>query len=105
MLNGGFVYILTNKHKTVLYVGVTSNIRTRLREHEQHIVKSSFTARYNIEFLIYYEWFDNIETAIQREKEIKKWRREKKEILISTKNKEWRFLNEEIKNEMYSLLY
>jgi len=48
---------------------------------------------------------DLIETAIQREKEIEKWRKEKKEILISTKNKEWRFLNEEIKNEMYSLLY
>jgi len=105
MSNGGFVYILTNKHKTVLYIGVTSNLRARLWEHEQHIIKGSFTARYNVEFLIYYEWFDSIVTAIHREKEIKKWRREKKEHLINNKNADWHFLNDEVKDEIYSLLY
>ena len=105
MSNGGFVYVLTNKHKTVLYIGVTSNLRTRLWEHKEHIVKNSFTSRYNVEFLIYYEWYSSINSAIEREKELKKWRREKKKVLINGKNEYWRFLNDEVSNEVYSLLY
>lgn len=105
MKKGGFVYLLTNKHKTVLYIGVTANLRTRVWEHEQHIISNSFTAKYNVEFLVYYEWFDTIQTAIEREKELKKWRRSKKEELIRTKNPRWIFLNPEIKNDIYSLLY
>ena len=105
MNKGGFVYLLTNKHKTVLYIGVTSSLRARLWEHEQHINSKSFTAKYNVEFLIYYEWFDDIRTAIKREKELKKWRRSKKEQLILIKNPRFTFLNDEIKNDIYSLLY
>ena len=67
--------------------------------------KKRFTARYNVEFLIYYEWFDSIVTAIDREKEVKKWGREKKESLINSKNIEWRFLNDEVSRDIYSLLY
>lgn len=105
MNKGGFVYIMTNKNKTVLYLGVTSNLKSRVWEHEHHEIKNSFSDRYNLEFLLYYEWFDDIVTAIEREKEIKKWRRNKKEILICSKNPEWNFLNEDVYNEIYSLLY
>lgn len=96
--------MLTNKRKTVLYIGVTSNLRSRVWEHEHHCTKKSFTDKYNVEFLIYYEWHDTIVTAIEREKEIKKWRRAKKEALIQTKNKDWLFLNAEVYQDVYSLL-
>lgn len=92
-----YVYFLTNKTKTVLYVGVTNNLRERLYFHENPEANTkAFTARYNVCFLIYYEQFFDIEDAIKREKQIKGWRREKKEVLINTFNKEWKFLNEEI---------
>jgi len=104
MKKGGFIYLLTNKRKTVLYTGVTSNLRNRVWEHAHHIIQESFTSTYNVEFLIYYEWYESIETAIQREKEIKKWSRAKKGILVNTKNSDWRFLNEEVYDEIYSLL-
>jgi putative endonuclease len=105
MDKGGFIYILTNKRLTVLYTGVTANLRRRIWEHEHHEVPASFTDQYNVCFLIYYEWFDNITTAIAREKQIKNWRREKKEALIATKNPNREFLNEEVYNEIYRLLY
>ena len=89
----GYVYILTNKNETVLYIGVTSNLIGRLWAHYNHIYKNSFTDRYNLECLIYWESFDWIGTAIQREKELKKWRREKKELLIATKNPDWNDLS------------
>lgn len=95
---------MTSKNETVLYVGVTSNLKARLWEHEHHEIKNAFTASYNVEFLIYYEWFDSIKRAIEREKEIKKWRREKKSAL-KLKNENWIFLNDEIYNDVYSLLY
>ena len=102
---GGFVYILTNKAKTVLYTGVASNLKSRIWEHEHHELKGSFSDRYNVEFLIYYEWYDTIEKAIAREKQLKNWTRKKKEYLIDLKNKDRRFLNEEVYKEIYSLLY
>ena len=105
MDKGGFIYILTNKRLNVLYTGVTANLRRRIWEHEHHEIPGSFTDRYNVCFLIYYEWFDNIETAIPREKQIKNWRREKKERLIAMKNPDRDFLNEEVYNELYRLLY
>ncbi|MBK7098051.1 MAG: GIY-YIG nuclease family protein [Sphingobacteriales bacterium] len=105
MKKGGFVYILTNRHKTVLYIGVTSNLKRRVWEHANHEVKNSFTDKYNIEYLLYYEWFENITDAIEREKKLKKWNRQKKEELIASKNPDWDFLNEEIYREVYRLLY
>lgn len=105
MEKGGFIYILTNRHKTVLYIGVTANLKSRIWEHAHHEVKNSFSDKYNIEFLVYYEWFNSIESAIKREKEIKKWNRFKKDKLIQSKNPDWNFLNDEVYDEMYSLLY
>lgn len=88
-----YVYILTNKNKTVLYTGVTNDIRRRLKEHREKKNPKSFTARYNVEFLIYYEHFGWIQLAIAREKEIKDLRRELKLDLIRNFNPELQFLN------------
>ena len=88
-----YVYILTNKNKTVLYTGVTNNLRRRLNEHKEKINPLSFSARYNVEFLIYYEHFGWIQLAIAREKEIKDFRRELKLDLIKRFNPDLQFLN------------
>ena len=96
MNKGGYVYMMANVHRNVLYVGVTSDISGRAYEHKNHILKNSFTDKYNVESLVYYELFDNIVLAIDREKEIKKWRREKKDALINAFNPEWRDLYEDV---------
>ena len=90
-----FVYILTNKNKNVLYVGITNDLGRRVEEHETGTLKG-FTKKHNCHYLVYYEHFTRIEHAIEREKEIKKWRREKKDRLVSDFNPDWRFLNGEI---------
>ena len=90
-----FVYIMTNKHKNVVYTGVTNDLERRVYEHETGEYKG-FTKKYNCHFLVYYEHFTNINDAIDREKEIKKWRREKKDNLIISFNPEWNFLNKTI---------
>jgi putative endonuclease len=90
-----FVYIVTNKNKTVLYIGVTNDLQRRTYEHENGLIPG-FTKKCNCNFCIYYEHFQQIEDAIARGKEIKKWRREKKENLIKGFNPDWMFLNEEI---------
>lgn len=89
-----YVYILTNKSKTVLYTGVTNDLKRRLQEHKGKLNPNSFTARYNVEFLLYYEHFNWIQLAIAREKEIKDLKRDKKEILINTINPDRNFLND-----------
>jgi len=76
-------------------LGVTNDLQRRIYEH-QHGLIPGFTKIYNCQYLIYYEYFQNIEHAIEREKEIKKWRREKKENIINSKNPDWKFLNDEI---------
>lgn len=86
----GFVYIMTNKNRTVLYIGVTNDLCRRVCEHKYHLIKNSFTDRYNLEFCIYYEEFPFFESAIKREKQLKKWNRQKKEQLISSKNPDWK---------------
>ena len=93
-----FVYILTNNDKSVLYTGVTNDLERRLVEHKEDSIggKKSFAGKYNCVNLIYYEHFENIEFAIEREKEIKGWSRSKKKELISDLNPEWKFLNDEI---------
>jgi putative endonuclease len=93
------VYIITNKNKTALYTGVTNDVGRRLSEHEEAAKlfrPSSFAGRYNAYFLLHYERFEFVEDAIAREKEIKGWRRSKKEALINIDNPEWRFLNDEV---------
>jgi putative endonuclease len=98
MLYNYFIYITTNENKTTLYIGVTNNIQRRLSQHyfDSQNLKRSFAGKYNCYYLIYYEGFEDINTAIMREKEIKKWRREKKEILISKFNPKWEFLNHQV---------
>ncbi|MAM28740.1 MAG: endonuclease [Flavobacteriaceae bacterium] len=90
-----FVYMLTNKNKTVLYTGVTNNLKQRLYHHKNPLPFSkSFTAKYKCFYLIYFKQFYKMDTAIKREKQIKGYRREKKEVLISGLNANWEFLND-----------
>lgn len=94
-----YMYIVTNKNKTVLYTGVTNDLYRRLHEHKENSIPfghPSFAGKYNAYFLLYYEWFQQVEDAIAREKEIKGWRRSKKEALINSINPDWKFLNDEI---------
>lgn len=95
-MNEYFVYILTNFSKTVLYTGVTNDLRRRLFEHKEGVNKKSFTTKYNCYYLIYWEKFNFVEQAIDREKQIKGMSRNKKELLINEFNSEWKFLNEEV---------
>jgi len=79
MYRGGYVYILTNRNKTTLYIGVTSELPSRILKHKiRSYGAGAFSARYNLEYLIYYEGFDTIVEAINREKQLKKWSRKKK---------------------------
>lgn len=96
MERGGCVYILTNYQRSTLYIGVTSDLMSRIYEHQNKIYPNSFTARYNLTICIYYEIFLSIEEAIDREKQLKRWSRQKKETLINRLNKEWKDLSPEI---------
>ncbi len=87
------IYIMSSKTK-VLYIGVTGNLTRRIFEHKQGIVEG-FSKKYNCHSLVYYEKYSDIEQAIIREKQLKSWRREKKENLIKTLNPEWKDLTEE----------
>jgi putative endonuclease len=96
------VYILTNFTKTVLYIGVTNNLQQRLIEHyleKDNPLSNAFTSAYKVFYLVYYEDYDYVNDAIAREKEIKKWRREKKDILIDKTNPKREFLNKELLGE------
>ena len=84
-----YVYILTNNHRSVLYTGVTNDLIRRVYEHKNHLDKNSFTARYNVENLVYYESTSDVESAIAREKQIKGWNRKRKEKLVEKKNPNW----------------
>ena len=95
MSKQGFIYILTNKHNTTLYLGVTNDLRRRVAEHKLHI-NSGFTDKYNIEKLVYFEIHEQIYEAIQREKQLKKWRRQWKNALINDHNPEWNDLSQSI---------
>ncbi|MBK6635022.1 MAG: GIY-YIG nuclease family protein [Chitinophagaceae bacterium] len=94
---GGCVYIITNFHNTVLYIGVTSNLPNRIYQHRTKEFKTSFTARYNCDKLVWYECFSRIEDAIAREKQLKAGNRKRKEDLIHAMNPHWNDLWEEVK--------
>jgi putative endonuclease len=98
MERGGAIYILTNKNKTTLYIGVTSDLVKRIDQHKTHFYPQSFTAKYQLEHLLYDELFFSIEEAIAREKELKNWSRKRKENLIAQFNPDWTDLWEEIKD-------
>jgi putative endonuclease len=83
-----YVYILTNWDNEVMYIGVTSDLNKRLYEHQNKLI-DGFTKKYNVDKLVYYETSLDIRSAIEREKQLKKWRREKKNVLVETLNPEW----------------
>jgi putative endonuclease len=83
-----FVYILTNKNNTVLYTGMTSDLRNRVSEHKEKTYKG-FTSKYNVDKLVYFERFSRAEEAVLREKQIKAGSRQKKLDLINAFNPNW----------------
>ena len=91
----GYVYLMTNKANTVIYTGVTSNLKKRIYEHKHKMIEG-FTGKYNVDKLVYYEVFDMIKDAISREKQIKGGSRQDKISLISLKNEKFEDLYEEI---------
>jgi len=93
-----FTYITTNKTKKVLYTGMTNDLLTRIKQHKEDAVgeKKSFAGKYNCYYLVFWERYQYVQHAIEREKEIKGWKRSKKDDLISEFNPNWDFLNDEI---------
>jgi len=87
-MKGGWLYFMTNRRDGILYAGVTSNLPTRAFQHREGVVKG-FTKRYGLKRLVYYEYFDDIRDAIQREKTIKHWPRAWKVRLIHSMNPDW----------------
>ena len=88
-----YTYILANRTKT-LYIGVTNDLQRRMYEHKKKMIPG-FTKKYNLTLLVHFEFTDNIEAAISREKQIKGWIRQKKIDLINRHNSEWRDLSED----------
>ena len=89
------VYILATGKRGTLYIGVTSDLIARTWQHREHVV-DGFTKRYKVTMLVWYELHDTMESAIQREKQLKKWNREWKLRLVGESNPEWRDLWDEI---------
>lgn len=91
-----YVYIITNPYRSTFYIGMTNNLGERLRQHKENIAKGekTFAAKYNLKHLVYYERFTWVQNAIAREKELKRWRREKKLNLIRSFNANFEFLEE-----------
>jgi len=98
MFHNYFVYIVTNQYRTTLYIGITNNIQKRISQHyfDSQNERKSFAGKYQCIYLVYYEGFEFPKDAIAREKELKKWRREKKNKLISEFNPKWENLNSQI---------
>jgi putative endonuclease len=90
-----YVYMMTNRSRVVLYTGVTSRLEHRAWEHKNHVVEG-FTSKYKLDRLVYYEQFSDPVSAITREKEIKSWRREKKNELVRKLNPKWEDLSESL---------
>ena len=93
-----YVYIVPNEYRTTVYIGMTNDIQRRIGQHyfDSQNAKKSFAGKYNCYDLVYYESFDNPQAAINREKKLKKWRREKKNALIASFNPNWESLNNQV---------
>jgi len=91
-----YIYILTNISRTVLYIGITSNLIKRITEHKEE-KGSIFTKKYHLKYLIYFEEFTDINQAIQREKQLKNWRSEWKWNLVKDSNPELKDLYDDLK--------
>jgi putative endonuclease len=87
-----FVYILSNNTNTTVYTGVTNDLPRRIDEHRRHMNPDSFTAKYDITKLVYYERHENVWDAIAREKQIKGWNRKRKNDLVNSLNPDWKDL-------------
>ena len=83
------MYILSNRYCNVLYVGVTNDLIRRIYEHKNHLDKDSFTSKYNVTRLVYFEETSDVRAAIEREKQIKSWNRDRKTTLIMEMNPKW----------------
>lgn len=90
-----FTYILASKKNGTLYIGITNNIERRIEEHKAKLNPNCFTAKYDVNLLVYFETFQYINDAIDREKQLKKWNRQWKINLIEEENKDWKDLSEE----------
>ena len=90
-----YVYIMTNRRNTVLYIGVTNNLIRRIYEHKEKLV-DGFAKKYNVTKLVYYEVYEDVENAISREKQLKAGSRQKKIDLINQMNIGWRDLYDEL---------
>ena len=86
------VYIMTNRRRSVLYIGVTSDLGERVMQHRTGVHPNAFTRKYNVDHLVYFELTSDIQVAIAREKQLKGWRRSKKIALIEEENPEWKDL-------------
>jgi putative endonuclease len=94
-MRGGWVYIVTNRPNGTLYIGVTSNLSPRIYEHRESLI-AGFTKQYGLKRLVYYEHYEDIRHALQREKNLKHWSRAWKVHLILDFNPEWRDLYEDL---------
>ena len=94
-MNSMYIYILTNKHNNVFYIGVTNNLIRRIYEHRNHMFKG-FSDKYNVEKLVYYECYSDKLIAIQREKNLKHYTKQWKIDLINKFNPEWKDLYSDI---------
>ena len=90
-----YVYFVTNTNNSVLYIGVTNNLGRRVWEHKNHTNPNSFTGKYNCNKLVHFEHTNDIEVAIDREKQLKNWKREWKNKLVEKQNPEWAELSVE----------
>ena len=91
-----YVYILTNATGVAIYVGVTNDLVRRMYEHRNKLDPNSYTAKYNIHKLVYYEYTGDVRAAIEREKQIKGWNRARKNKLVESRNPQWEDLYEKI---------
>jgi len=96
MKRGGYVYILTNKHHTTLYTGVTSELQSRVNQHKSKEFPNGFTSKYNCDKLVYFNGFSSIEEAIAEEKRIKGGSRQDKIDLINKMNPKWEDLSGDV---------
>ncbi|MBI5749121.1 MAG: GIY-YIG nuclease family protein [Nitrospinae bacterium] len=87
-----YVYILTNKSNRTLYIGVTNDLARRMFEHKNKLTEG-FSKKYNLNKLVYYEWTNDVESAIKKEKQLKNWHRDWKINLITQSNPEWKDLS------------
>lgn len=87
-MNSYWVYIMASKNRNSLYIGVTSNLEQRVGQHKDHLLKGSFSDKYNTVDLVYCEEYSEVEDAIAREKQLKNWSRAKKDRLIRAMNPE-----------------